>query len=43
MVMISSEMIWDNKWQYGNPVLNKVTYKCNGSCEHTLTYEFKEA
>lgn len=43
MILVSSEMIYapTDKYQYGQPVGNKVVYRCFGQCKHELEYNFK--
>lgn len=43
MTLVSHEQIWDNKWEYGEPVKSIATFKCVGQCKHKVQYEFKEA
>ena len=40
--MVSSELIWGNKWGYGDPVQHIYTYKClNCGHEEKLTINLK--
>lgn len=42
MRMVSSEVIYDNKWCYGEPIEDRYTFKCL-ACGHTheLTLKLK--
>jgi hypothetical protein len=41
VVMVSSELIWPSRFQYGTPSLQRVTFKCL-ACGETTVKEFKE-
>jgi hypothetical protein len=41
MIMVSSEIIWKSRHQYGDPVAQLVTWKCL-CCGLTNQIEFKE-
>lgn len=40
VVLISSEEIYDNKWDFGTPVSNKCIFKCF-VCNNSYEYTFK--
>lgn len=42
MIIVSSELVWrNNKYQYGEPVAQVVTYKCL-CCNHINVITFKD-
>lgn len=40
VILVSSEQIYDNKWDFGQPVAEKCTFKCF-CCNYSKEYTFK--